>query len=223
MRAGAATVWEDVHAERRRLLDDLTGVSDAAWRTPSLCPGWDVHDVVAHLVDTARTGRVSFVRDLLAAHMDFDRANARGIARHKRDDPRATLGALRDAVDLTRTPPVNLATRLVEAVVHGEDVRRPLGIPGAYPARAVTQALAYQLRTPVTFGGGRERAAGLRLVDRSTGESWGTGEGVAADAVDLLLAVSGRPVPQERFDGPGAPRLVLAAQPVPTTQQEGDR
>ncbi|MEP7765787.1 maleylpyruvate isomerase family mycothiol-dependent enzyme [Sanguibacter sp. 25GB23B1] len=223
MRPSAAEIWQTVHAERRRLSDDLSGLQDEQWLTPSLCPGWDVHDVVAHLVDTAKTGRLSFVRDLLAARMDFDRANERGIAREKRQDPGATLEALRAAADLERTPPANLATRLVEALVHGEDVRRPLGLAGAYPEPAVVQVLAYQLRTPVSFGGGRERAAGLQLVDRRTGTAWGDGDEVTADALDLLLAVSGRPVPREHLDGLGADRLAEVAAAAPVSRKRRDR
>lgn len=215
MRDSAATTWATVHAERRRLAADLSQLREEQWRVPSLCPGWDVHDVLAHLVDTARTGRLSFIRDLLAARMDFDRANRHGIARHKRADPQDTVAALLDVADLTRTPPASLATRLVEAVVHGEDIRRPLGIAGTYPESAIVQALTYQLRTPVSFGGGRERAAGHRLIDRKTGASWGAGDVVEADALDLLLVVSGRHVAQEEFTGAGAPRLLGAAPEEP--------
>lgn len=154
----STTVWPVVHEERRRLVVDLAELPADRWETPSLCPGWDVHDVVAHLVDTARTGRLGFVRALVEARMDFDRANENGIAREKREDPRETLEALREAADLTLTPPANLATRLAEAIVHGEDIRRPLGIAGDYPDAAVGDALAYQLRTPSSFGGGKERA-----------------------------------------------------------------
>lgn len=207
MNTTATLVWQAVHAERRRLAADLAGLTEEAWSTPSLCPGWDVHDVLAHLVDSARVGRLGFVRDMLAARFDFDRANEHGIARSKHPSPRQTLDELEAAAALTRTPPANLATRLVEAFVHGEDIRRPLGLAGDYPPDAVAQAIAYQLRTPVSFGGGRERAAGLRLVDRVTGSRWGEGEDVVADGVDLLLAVSGRRVAPERFEGPGAPTL----------------
>ena len=99
--------------------------------------------------------------------------------------------------------------------MHGEDIRRPLGITGSYPEPAIARALAYQLRTPVSFGGGRERAAGLRLVDRKTGATWGQGDGVEAEAIDLLLAVSGRRVNRERLDGTGASRLIdTAGSPV---------
>lgn len=207
MRTSSATTWQTVHAERHQLATDLSGLRVEQWGLPSLCPGWDVHDVLAHLVDTARTGRLSFVRDLLRARLDFDRANEHGIARHKRQNPQDTLTALVQAADLTRTPPAALATRLVEAIVHGEDIRRPLGIAGRYPEPAILQALAHQLRTPVSFGGGRERAAGLRLIDRRTGVSWGQGEDVEADAIDLLLAVSGRWVDRESLTGSGASRL----------------
>ncbi|MCW2133963.1 maleylpyruvate isomerase family mycothiol-dependent enzyme [Arthrobacter sp. VKM Ac-2550] len=223
MRKSAAAIWQAVHSERRRLAADLTELRDDQWRVSSLCPGWDIHDVLAHLVDTALTSRVSFVRDLLIARMDFDRANENGIAREKREDPQDTIGALQEAVLLRRTPPANLATRLVEAIVHGEDIRRPLGIAGCYPERAVAQALDYQLRTPVSFGGGRERAAGLLLIDRKTGGAWGQGDEVEADSIDLLLAVSGRLVPQERLKGTGASRLVAAAAVTSTAHESRHR
>jgi uncharacterized protein (TIGR03083 family) len=208
-RPSAAQIWQAVHAERRRLAADLSDLNDDQWGVPSLCPGWDVHDVLAHLVDTARTGRLAFVRDLLAARLDFDRANENGIAREKRQDPQDTVEALRGVTDLRRTPPADLATRLVEAIVHGEDIRRPLGLTGTYPRPAVARALSYQLRTPVSFGGGRERAAGVRLVDRATGSAWGTGDDLEAEALDLLLVVSGRHVDRERLGGGAANRFAL--------------
>ncbi|MCC2319728.1 maleylpyruvate isomerase family mycothiol-dependent enzyme [Cellulomonas xiejunii] len=210
MRAQAEDVWQTVREERLRLADDLSGLREEQWAVPSLCPGWDVHDVLAHLVDTARTGRLAFVRDMVAARGDFDRANRTGVARERRTDPQDTVAALRQVADLRRTPPAPLATRLVEAVVHGEDVRRPLGLAGAYPARAVVLALENQLRTRVSLGGGRERVAGVRLVDRGSGRTWGAGEDLEADAVDLLLVVSGRPVPADRLAGAAASRFAAA-------------
>ncbi|MBG6191249.1 uncharacterized protein (TIGR03083 family) [Arthrobacter sp. CAN_A212] len=207
MRKSTTKIWQTVHAARRELVEDLSSVSGDEWLTPSLCPGWDIHDVLAHLVDTARTGRASFARGLLAARLDFDRLNEIGIARAKHSDPRDTLAALGRDAYLTRTPPANLATRLVEAFVHGEDIRRPLGIPARYPHDAVATALDYQLKTRVSYGGGRERAHNLRLVDRDTGASWGQGDTVEADGIDLLLAVSGRTVEAARLTGGGAPRL----------------
>ncbi len=193
MAVSPGTVWPVVHEERRRLVADLSMLGDEQWGTPSLCAGWDVHDVVAHLVDSAKTTRLGFARRLLAARFDFDLDNARGIERERRDDPQETLRALADATELTCTPPANLATRLVEAIVHGEDVRRPLGISADYPTAAVLVALEYQLRTGVSMGGGKERAQAVRLVAEDAGASWGAGDEVRGSALDLLLTVSGRP------------------------------
>lgn len=215
MGAAARSVWQFVHAERRRLAGDLTGLGAEQWGMASLCPGWDVHDVLAHLVHTARTSRLSFMRDLAAARLDFDLANEHGIRRTRHREPEETLATWRRVADLTRTPPASLDTRLVEAIVHGEDIRRPLAIEGAYPHWAVARALAYQRRTSVRLGGGRERAKGLTLVDTATGTASGTGPRVEAAGVDLLLLVSGRAVSPSRLSGSGAQRILDARDAPP--------
>lgn len=203
----ASAVWEFVQAERARLTDDLESSTPRDWATPSLCPGWDVHDVLAHLVDSARTSRIRFATRMVLVRFDFDADNATGIARERRTDPRETLAAMRAAVPLTRSPIAPRPTRLVEAIVHGEDIRRPLGIAATYAPDAVAAALAYQVKTPTAFGGGRERVDGLRLVATDTEFDRGAGTVVRSRAVDLLLAVSGRAVSAAAFDGPGAAQL----------------
>ena len=201
-------MWHAVHEERRALSADLAAVPAHRWEEGSLCPGWDVHDVVAHLIDSARTTRLGFVRRLLAARFDFDRDNALGVARERRADPEETLAAFDRIVTMTRTPPAPRGTRLVEAVVHGEDVRRPLGLHREYPIGHVLPALRQQLGTSVSMGGGRERAGGFRLVAVDTDFSSGAGPEVRGRALALLLAVSGRPLEPGELSGPGAPALL---------------
>lgn len=200
-------VWPTVHAERLALADDLEGRPAADFRRPSLLPGWTVHDVVAHLVDDAKTTPVRFVAQLAAAFGSFDRLNARGLSRERFEDPAETVAALRLVADRSTGAPGAPETRLVEQVVHGEDIRRPLGIEHAYPLDAVRQALRYQLRTSVGMGGGRERAADLRLVATDIDEAYGSGPDVCGTALALLLAVSGRPVGEEELTGAGAGAL----------------
>lgn len=207
MKLSKSQVWSFVHAERARLAEDLASVPNQAWTTPSLCPGWDVHDVLAHLVDTAKTSRLGFARRMVFSRFDFDGDNAFGIRRERCHDPRDTVEALRAAVPLTLTPVAPRPTRLVEAIVHGEDIRRPLGIVAAYDCAAVTAALAYQVQAAVGMGGGRERVEGVRLVATDCDFVSGSGDEVSARAVDLLLAVSGRRVEAGAFDGPGTARL----------------
>lgn len=203
-------VWPVVHAERAQLVEDLSRIPDDSWTTPSLCPGWSVHDVLAHLIDAAVTSRLGFVRQMIVARFDFDRTNEAGITRHKCADPHDTLEAMRAVVGWTRTPPANAATRLVEAFVHGEDIRRPLQIDSNHPVASVVDALHYQCTTTVNFGGGRERVDGLRLSATDGVFTHGTdaGQEVRGRAIDLLLAVSGRVVPTGSLTGQGVATLI---------------
>lgn len=157
-------VWPIVHAERAALIHDLEGLHDDAWEQPSLCPGWSVHDVAAHLVDTARTTRVSSVFGLARAGFDFDRQNERGLRRARGASPRETLQRMREVAHRTSTPPVPLDTRIVEEIVHGEDIRRPLGMVRSYPPEAVLQAFHHQARTPAAFGGAKELITRVQLA-----------------------------------------------------------
>lgn len=203
-------VWELVRREREALVEDLAGLSDEQWELPSLCSGWTVHDVAAHLVDNARTTRLGIVAAMVRARFDFDRQNDDGVAREKGATPAETLDRLRAVVGRRTTPPAPLDSRLVEEVVHGDDVRRPLGIHRDYPTESVERALAHQLRTSVGLGGGKQRAAGLRLV--ATDADWSHGEGpeVRGPLVSLLMVVSGRAEALEDLTGPGLDQLTGA-------------
>lgn len=201
-------IWPVVHAERHALIRDLEGLAPEQWSTASLCDGWTVHDVLAHLIDSAKTTRISFARRLIAARFDFDRDNAVGVARERNDQPERTLAAFRGVAERTSTPPAALATRLVEAFVHGEDIRRPLGMHRDYPADHVAAAIQYQVRTSQSFGGGKERARGLRLVATDADLQAGDGDEVRGTSIALLLALSGRPTEQAELGGPGVPALI---------------
>jgi len=200
-----STVWPVVHHERRALLQDLESLQAAQWQTPSLCAGWNVHDVLAHVIDSAKTTRLNFIRRLIACRMDFDRDNSLGVEREKSGEPGQTLNGLRAVISRTSGPPASLATRLVEAFVHGEDIRRPLGIRRNYPSEHVATALGYQVKTTTKIGGGKEIAEGWRLVATDTPFDHGNGPTVEGPAIALLLAVSGRPIGHDEVSGPGAP------------------
>jgi len=196
-------VWAVVRVERATLVDDLRELTPTQWATPSLCDGWTVHDVLAHLVDSARSTRLGFVRDLIASRLDFDRLNQRGVDRERAGDPQHTLDRFAGLVDRTTTPPAPLASRLIEAIVHGEDIRRPLGIQHDYPAPAAVEALRSHAATSPSMGGGRALVQGLEL--RATDTEFALGEGPVAEGpvVSLLLAASGRRAALDEISGPG--------------------
>lgn len=204
-------VWSMVQAERAALIDDLKDLADARWDEPSLCGEWTVHDVVAHLVDTARTTRLGFVVGLTRARFNFDRHNARGVERHRGASPQETLERLAQVTSRKSTPPAPLDSRLVEGVVHGEDIRRPLGLTHTYPPEAVIRSLRLQARTPASFGGAKELVARVQLTAADADLAIGDGPRVSGPALSLLLAVSGRRVALDDLDGPGLAVLAAAS------------
>ncbi len=203
-------VWPIVHAERAALIHDLEVLDDQQWEQPSLCQEWTVHDVVAHLVDTARTTRFGFVVGLARARFNFDRQNARGVEHERGASPQETLARFRQVASRTSTPPAPLDSRIVEEVVHGEDIRRPLGLTRSYPREAVVRALRLQAHTPASFGGAKELVARLRLTAVDADVSIGDGPEVNGSTLSLLLAVSGRRVALNDLDGPGVDPLAEA-------------
>jgi uncharacterized protein (TIGR03083 family) len=103
----------------------------------------------------AKVTWLGILRDMARARFDFDRQNANGVAAERGATPAETLARLDAVVAATNTPPAPLDSRLVEEVVHGEDIRRPLGLRHGYAPEAVERSLRYQARTSV-----RSAAAG---------------------------------------------------------------
>lgn len=200
-------IWDVVHRERRALIDDLVRLTPEQWNTPSGCAGWTIHDVLAHLVDDAKTTKLGFALSLMRARFNFDRLNQNGVEQEKQPHPLETLEAFRAVSDRSSSAPAPLASRLVEIIVHSEDIRRPLGIQHPYPIKAIIEAIKYQLATSGSMGGSKDRAQGLHLVATEADWSHGIGEEVHGHAIDLLLALTGREVPDDALSGAGAATL----------------
>lgn len=205
-RPGGHDVWRLVHAERRALIDDLASLTPEQWATPSLAAGWTVHDVASHLIDNARTTPWRLTVGMVRARGDLDRQNRAGVEAERRPTPAATLDALRSVAGRTSGPPTwmaPVASRLVEEIAHGEDIRRPLGIRHFYPIPAVQQALAYQLRAPASMGGAPAEMRRVRLVAADAAITVGEGPEVHGRLLELLMAATGRPWHQGALTGDG--------------------
>src|SRR5688500_6079152 len=115
--------------ERRRLADVLDGLTPEQWDAPSLCEGWAVRDVVAHVTMPFRTSAPRFVLELVRSGGRFG-AMADRVARRDGAQPTDVLvAALRDNAEHPWTPPGGgKAGALTHDVVHGLDITRPLDI-----------------------------------------------------------------------------------------------
>ena len=204
-----AAVDGAVAAERRRLADHVADLTDEQWATPSLCAAWTVRDVVAHLTTTTRMTVPRLVRAAVRARGDFDRMEIDLAAERAAAHTTAELVAqLRESADSTRrTPGSGPMDPLMDLVIHGQDVARPLGRRYVSPPEVVAACLRYVATN--TFMGGPRRLSGVRLVSTDTGWTLGDGAELRGSDVDLLLVASGRRAGLDALDGPGT--AVVAA------------
>jgi uncharacterized protein (TIGR03083 family) len=200
--AMANDIWPVVHAERRALADDLADLTPEQWQTPSLCAGWSVHDVLAHMVSTARLSPAAFVAGLVGSGFNFSRFTAKRIAAEGAGGPAATLAAFRAVETSTSAPPGPTTSWLGEALVHAEDIRSPLGIRHEYPLDAVRQVTEFYAGSNVLIGGKR-RVEGVTLQATDSDWSHGSGPVASGPALALMLATAGRTVALDELTGPG--------------------
>jgi uncharacterized protein (TIGR03083 family) len=202
----AASRWPIIHAERQALAADLQQLSDEQWATPSLCAGWSVRDVLAHMTATARMTPPRFVGKLAGAGFRFNAMTAKDVAAEGGDSPADTLSRFNAQLGATTHPPGPIDAMVGEMVVHGEDIRRPLRIPHRYSDDALTTAAEFYRGSNLLIGAKR-RAEGLTL--RATDIEWmaGSGPEVSGPLASIVLAITGRRAGLNDLTGDGLATL----------------
>lgn len=192
--------------ERGDLADFLATLTPEQWDAPTLCPGWSVRDVVAHVISYDVQGMTGFVRILAQSGFSPDRANRRAVDALHELDP----WNLVDLVRRYRTPE-GLAARfgyriaLTDGTIHHQDIRRPLGLPRTIPPERLRAVLAFAVVAPPIHAAPRIR--GLRLVATDVDWTWGKGREVTGPGEAVLMAAAGRADALDELDGPGAGTL----------------
>ncbi|MBI3977258.1 MAG: maleylpyruvate isomerase family mycothiol-dependent enzyme [Chloroflexi bacterium] len=193
---------EHLIAERQELLDLCRSLAPAEWETPSLCAGWRVRDVVAHIVGEERD-LGEYLRTLTP-----NRANARAVAKRKgwpTDELIREMETLLRPGFLYRLLP---QFGLLDNWVHHQDIRRPLQRPRRHDPERLTLVLnaAWSVK--------RWSLRGVRLV--ATDIDWSRGDGLAASgpAEALAMALMGRQSATAELSGPGCGRLGSPGRPV---------
>ena len=199
--------WDLIHAERHRLIEDLKPLTAEQWRTASLCPQWDVHQVLAHLVALTKQTPPKFFGKFIASGFQFDRMVAKDVSRESSGStPAQTLAEFAAHVDDTTAPPGPVDSWIGEVVVHGADIRRPLGIAYSPPV-ATTRRVADFYKNSNLLIGSKNRIVGVRLVATDTDWSSGSGPEVCGPMLSLVQAMTGRAAALSDLTGDGVPTL----------------
>ncbi|MEU4314341.1 maleylpyruvate isomerase family mycothiol-dependent enzyme [Nocardia sp. NPDC024068] len=190
-------VWAAVAAERRSLAGLLAELPEAQWDHPSLCAGWRVRDIVAHILLTSRARLGWLLWQLVLARGSIARMNFETAIRYADGrTPETLLAELNALVTLRHTPVGTTATdRLMDLIVHGQDIAVPLGLEREIPTQAARWSADRIWEMGWPFHAQRD-LAGHRLIATDAQWSAGTGTPVRAPIAELLLMLTGRkPVP----------------------------
>ena len=199
-----AQIWSTIHAERKALAADLDSLTLEQWATPSLCSGWTVRDVLAHMTAAAEQTPLSFFRKFAGSGFNFNRFANKDVARVKSKGD--VLASFKSAVSNTTAPPGPTMTWLGETIVHGDDIRRAVGIKYDYPPDA-TAAVADSYKTSNLLIDSKKRIAGLKLTATDAEWSYGDGPEVTGKMIDLLMAMAGRSAAISALSGDGLATL----------------
>ncbi len=197
-----------IAAERRELARVLSDLPSLAWDADTLCAGWRVREVVAHMTMPFRYSAARFAAELARSGGRFDLMSDR-VAR--RDAAAVSAADLLSVLQANATHPWKppgggYVGALTHDVIHGLDITVPLGIGRRVPEgrlRAVLDAIAAP-KARKHFG---TDLSGVQL--RAEDIDWvsGSGQQLSGAAQDLALVLCGRKLPPGRLHGEPAARF----------------
>lgn len=196
-----------VTAQRRAFGDVLEGLPESDWDAPSLCSGWRVREVVAHMTMPFRYAAPRFLGELVRSRGNF----ARMADRVARRDARAPIGTLLDGWRTNenhpwKPPGGGLKGALTHDVVHGLDITIPLGIEHPVSEHALRVVLDHAT-TPLSLKHFGLDLTGIRLEADDLDWAYGDGEPLRGRARYLLMVLMDRRLPAELLSGPGTARF----------------
>lgn len=209
---GRDQIWPVIWAERLRLATLLTGLAGDDWDQPSLCAGWTIRDVAAHLTLQQLSARAA-IGMMVSYRGDTDRAIHESARSRAAAWPtgkiiaelRGTAGSQRHNFG------VSYRESLIDVLVHTQDIAVPLGRPHPVPPQAAATATTriWTMRWPPPFPA-RRIMAGFRVA--ATDIDWKAGQGppVHAPISAILLLSAGRLAALPRVSGAGAAQLAAA-------------
>lgn len=199
------TIHTAIAAQRRQLADTLAALPEARWDEPTLCEGWRVREVIAHVTMPFRYSTRAFLWHFALAGGNFTRlSNRRASADARALSSAALTAAVRNNVDFPWKPPGGgFEGALTHDTVHALDVTLPLGLDWHVPEptlRTVLDGWSIE-RGQKTFG---VDLTGVRLVADDLDWSAGDGEPLTGPGAALLMVLAGRRLPPGHLHGPKA-------------------
>ncbi len=200
--------WTSIKNGREAFGDYLAGLSADEWNEPSLCAGWTVKDVVAHMLVIPTISKGKVFATFLGSGFNLERMNAKFVQQiGAAMSPSEIAGKTRSSAGSRSIPPgLKLPGILTELAIHAGDISEAVGRPFSLPSADYVAVLEHIKNVQPVFGS-KQRIAGLTV--RATDANWSTGSGpvVEGTAQHLALAVAGRRAAFDHLSGDGLATL----------------
>jgi uncharacterized protein (TIGR03083 family) len=180
-----------IHAERGSLSEFLGTLEPEQWTTQTWCDQWNVQEVTGHLCAAANITAGHFFPGLVMTGFSFDKFVDKDLRTYASGTPADVKQRFDSIITSTRKPPGPAYVALGEVMVHGEDIRRPLGAKGEHPEEHLVTLAELYKKTGVPLRA-KKRIEGLKLTATDVDWSTGTGPEVSGPAMSLILAMVGR-------------------------------
>jgi uncharacterized protein (TIGR03083 family) len=198
-----AEVPQEVARMRHQFADRIESLDETAWDEASWCSGWQIRDVLAHLVRNAESTPWSLISDLLQGGFRPDYSVSKAAKRLRGESVPELAARLRRAADeRLRSGGSSKPFGMGDVVVHSADAFRPLGEDvDVAPDVAGSVLDAYWDRARMVVHAAPHR--GRRLVTTDLDWSRGNGPEIRGRTVDLVLFVANRRQVLPCLEGPG--------------------
>lgn len=212
------SVWRHIHAERRALARLLQDLDERDWARESLCAGWSVRDVAAHVISNPQI-RVRDLPGLFARNLGhgYNTMIFRDVKERGRQPIARILGDYdRFAESRRHVATTTVIEPLIDALVHHQDIARPLGRRHDMPPEAAAVA-ADRTRRLAWLMGSHKVVAGTRMV--ATDIDWVRGDGpvIEGPMSELLMVCAGRGRVAAGLSGDGVRLVTRARGPAGST------
>ena len=187
------TVWRHIDEQRADLANLLDGIEPERWSTPSLCEGWTVREVAAHITHS-QLPMARMLFEVLRSGFRFNAMIHRAAVQDKQS-PAELTAALRAMRGSRKRPPgTSELDPLLDVLIHTQDIAVPLGIDRPMPADAAAAAAQRVWGMGFPFRAQR-RIRGVELAATDADFRVGHGHRVEAPIRDILMLLAGRPSP----------------------------